>query len=136
MTGFNLPPGCNVSDIPGNRPEDMLEEAIAEGWRPRCEDCGGFLPIAPDSVEDHTRIVHCSGKPTKYEHEYDPEYDRVMLNIIGMEHAGEKYYTYRCECEQETGPEGHAPHDEHFYEGMTEHRICKRCGRDNTRMEY
>lgn len=22
MAGFNLPPGCSVSDIPGNRPED------------------------------------------------------------------------------------------------------------------
>lgn len=22
MTGYNLPPGCNVSDIPGNRPGD------------------------------------------------------------------------------------------------------------------
>lgn len=22
MTGFNLPPGCNVSDLPGNGPED------------------------------------------------------------------------------------------------------------------
>jgi len=47
MTGFNLPPGCNVSDIPGNRPEDELADAIAEGWRPRCGDCGGFLTIKP-----------------------------------------------------------------------------------------
>lgn len=23
MTGWNLPPGCNVNDIPGNRPEDQ-----------------------------------------------------------------------------------------------------------------
>lgn len=30
MTGFNLPPGCNVSDIPGNRPEDLAEEAFWE----------------------------------------------------------------------------------------------------------
>jgi hypothetical protein len=28
MTGFNLPPGCNVSDIPGNRPEDEEIEVI------------------------------------------------------------------------------------------------------------
>lgn len=27
MTGYNLPPGVNVSDIPGNRPEDLAEEA-------------------------------------------------------------------------------------------------------------
>ena len=28
MAGFNLPPGCSVSDIPGNRPEDAKAEAI------------------------------------------------------------------------------------------------------------
>lgn len=36
MSGFNLPPGCNVSDIPGNRPEDGIEEQLlelfAEAW--------------------------------------------------------------------------------------------------------
>lgn len=26
MTGFNLPPGVSVNDIPGNRPEDLAEE--------------------------------------------------------------------------------------------------------------
>jgi hypothetical protein len=30
MTGFNLPPGVNVSDIPGNRPEDLEEETFWE----------------------------------------------------------------------------------------------------------
>jgi len=30
MTGFNLPPGCRVSDIPGNRPEDDENEAFWE----------------------------------------------------------------------------------------------------------
>jgi hypothetical protein len=28
MTGFNLPPGCNVHDLPGNEPEDPAIEAI------------------------------------------------------------------------------------------------------------
>jgi hypothetical protein len=28
MTGWNLPPGCNVSDLPGNRPEDERNEAL------------------------------------------------------------------------------------------------------------
>lgn len=30
MTGWNMPPGCNVSDIPGNRPEDLKVEAFEE----------------------------------------------------------------------------------------------------------
>ena len=28
MTGWNLPPGCNVSDLPGNTREDERNEAI------------------------------------------------------------------------------------------------------------
>ena len=28
MPGFNLPPGCSVRDIPGNRPEDDEAEAM------------------------------------------------------------------------------------------------------------
>jgi hypothetical protein len=31
MTGFNLPPGCSVSDIPGNRPEDIEYERRRDG---------------------------------------------------------------------------------------------------------
>lgn len=30
MTGYNLPPGCNESDIPGNRPEDLFMERYIE----------------------------------------------------------------------------------------------------------
>ena len=39
MAGFNLPPGVNVSDIPGNRPEDeewdnVIEAIFASGLSP------------------------------------------------------------------------------------------------------
>lgn len=30
MTGFNLPPGCEVHHIPGNRPEDQAYEKFHE----------------------------------------------------------------------------------------------------------
>lgn len=30
MTGWNLPPGCNVSDLPGNSPEDERVEALMD----------------------------------------------------------------------------------------------------------
>jgi hypothetical protein len=30
MSGFNLPPGCNVSDIPGNEPHDHFAEKFEE----------------------------------------------------------------------------------------------------------
>ena len=28
MTGFNMPPGCNVNYIPGNRPEDVEQDVL------------------------------------------------------------------------------------------------------------
>lgn len=30
MTGFNMPPGCSPSDIPGNTPEAADDEALME----------------------------------------------------------------------------------------------------------
>ena len=30
MTGWNMPPGCNVSDIPGNTREDQETEVLYE----------------------------------------------------------------------------------------------------------
>jgi len=30
MTGWNLPPGCRVSDLPGNEPEDPVAEALGD----------------------------------------------------------------------------------------------------------
>jgi hypothetical protein len=50
MTGYNLPPGCNTSDIPGNRPEDAAEEAFWDAFTARCEEEGiDMAPIDPDS---------------------------------------------------------------------------------------
>lgn len=38
MTGFNLPPGCEVWHIPGNRPEDQDEEAFWDTLFERAPD--------------------------------------------------------------------------------------------------
>lgn len=35
-SGWNMPPGCFESDIPGNRPDDMLMDQIIEE---RCDEC-------------------------------------------------------------------------------------------------
>ncbi len=43
MGGFNLPPGCDVSDIPGNRPEDAAAEAFEEALCSRFEDVEKLL---------------------------------------------------------------------------------------------
>lgn len=40
MTGWNLPPGCEDWNIPGNRPEDIEAEKVCEQceYFPKCED--------------------------------------------------------------------------------------------------
>jgi len=43
MGGFNLPPGCSVSDIPGNRPEDGKWEAIEEAFWNNDKNCSKKL---------------------------------------------------------------------------------------------
>jgi hypothetical protein len=32
MTGWNLPPGCNVSDLPGNTPAEQEAEAFYDAF--------------------------------------------------------------------------------------------------------
>ena len=38
MTGFNMPPGCSPSMIPGNRPEDLAYEAAWEWVEEQLKD--------------------------------------------------------------------------------------------------
>ena len=46
MTGWNMPPGCNVSDIPGNRPEDLRSEALYD----KIYDCLAKLKTQDEDV--------------------------------------------------------------------------------------
>lgn len=43
MGDFNMPPGCSVSDIPGNRPEDGAAEAFEEALCSRFQDVEKLL---------------------------------------------------------------------------------------------
>lgn len=45
MTGFNMPPGCSPSDIPGNRPEDLAEEARRDHIHTRLTLVTGFAVL-------------------------------------------------------------------------------------------
>jgi hypothetical protein len=45
MTGWNLPPGCNVSDIPGNRPIDEFYDNF-------CANC--TITVCPCELADET----------------------------------------------------------------------------------
>ncbi len=48
MSAFNLPPGCQLSDIPGNGRD--------EG--PRCEECGCFLSVG-EVIRQRTMCFEC-----------------------------------------------------------------------------
>lgn len=50
MAGFNLPPGCNVTDLPGNRPEEQAAEAF---WDLAYEQ---FPESMPD--EDKNKVIN------------------------------------------------------------------------------
>lgn len=53
--GWDLPPGCRISDIPGNRPEDEKWEAIINGFwdkKDRKEDKKNALKDAPQVYVD------------------------------------------------------------------------------------
>lgn len=50
MTSWNMPPGCNVSDIPGN-----------EDWR--CEVCGNWTD---DCICPECTVCGCYGEPKCY----------------------------------------------------------------------
>jgi hypothetical protein len=43
MTGWNMPPGCNVSDIPGNRPEDGAGEEFEEKFFDKAAEIFGEI---------------------------------------------------------------------------------------------
>lgn len=49
MTGFNLPPGCEVHHLPGNRPQDEAFEKLVENT---IEEIEGLIHgLAADCAE-------------------------------------------------------------------------------------
>jgi hypothetical protein len=137
MTGWNLPPGVNESDIPGNRPEDWLMEAIAEGWRPRCEKCGGFLAIEPDDLE--VQYEHCDGIPHKKEIQYNDGTHEGILDIIGEEYRDKSYTIYYfTNCDKFGWDESSEKHEPHSWPIPYSERVirhCKKCGHKNSSWE-
>jgi hypothetical protein len=133
MGGFNLPPG--VRYLPGESPEEERALMIAEGWRPQCS-CGAFLRIEPDYREGFEDAFECNGIPQKHTHVWgEAQQDEGVLAIIGEEFRGQPYDVYVTPCGEESDPEGHAPHREILNAGDILHRMCKRCGKNNTEVD-
>jgi len=104
--GWDLPPGCSISDIPGNRPEDEKWEAMIEGFYNGlskeeleiAETCDELITKAIEygievRIEDEKRI----DEENKYYEEQAREYQKVKevamsrmgQEFIRMQEAGE-----------------------------------------------
>lgn len=123
-----MPPGVSVNQIPGNTPEDDYADMVANGWRPKCRKCGGFLTLEPEAFEQKTSM--CSGKATRYENEYS----EALIAILGEEYRGKTYDIYFAPCGEECGPEGHNKHE--IYEGTNLYRTCRNCEFVNREVSY
>ena len=63
MTGWNLPPGVNECDLPGNRPIDLLWEKEVEKFCCNCED----------NKECNHDIDNCL-----YSHEFEKYFESIL----------------------------------------------------------
>jgi hypothetical protein len=103
------------------REPDYPEEAP----QPRCEACGGFLRRSADRREPWEDTEPCDGQRTEVSYVYS-DADREVLDIIGWEHIGSRYWVeYDPVCGL---PEPHEPHDYVVAGGVIEYRTCRRCG--------
>ncbi len=63
--GWDLPPGCRVSDIPGNRPEDSRWEAIYDGFWDKerlTSRVGGGIRITEEEYAKMDKIWRSNSK--------------------------------------------------------------------------
>jgi len=80
MTGWNLPPGCRESDIPGNRPID----AAWDNWYDRhIDDCWEKFLEKNDDGEETLR--------NKYKDSKTPGQDAYADHIPFQKYADEEF---------------------------------------------
>ena len=78
MTYSNLPPGCRVSDIPGNRPEDEWGELV---W----DSLDGTVLTACD--KDRAFELKVEDDINDYSADEDPEYVAQCVSSRHLEQA-------------------------------------------------
>jgi hypothetical protein len=104
MTSWNMPPGCNVTMIPGwDEPQ----------WWPdvRCDVCGCWICNSWQTVsikyEEHTRSCHCKG---------------------GQKATCEEWFDTLTLTDAAKALKIHPPHDWQEYDGQTNWYKCRNCG--------
>jgi len=71
MSGFNLPPGCLESDIPGNRPEDAQAEALWEEMEEKFPGLAKLDDSALGAVYEALFCAYQKGHDDGYQMGYD-----------------------------------------------------------------
>ena len=92
---------------------------------PRCGRCGGFLRRTADRTEPWEDGIDCDGTVTLH----PQEYDEALIAILGEEYRGKTYDVAVSPCGIDLA--AHEPHREIMAAGVTEHRLCRRCGHQN-----
>lgn len=90
MPEFNMPPGVSVNDIPGNRPEDLAEEAW---W----EKLGELCPDVPQSIWDDEVVQKLveSARDLAYSTGYDE--GRADAALAAVESASAEPQPQECD---------------------------------------
>lgn len=111
----NLPPGVT---------DGMIESFFADPPPPpKCQHCGSFLRLKPDSSSHVEDALTCSGDAEMVDVLYEP-YEVDLLGLV----PGATYAVGYAEC----GREGsHDPHREVLYDTLIQTRICPRCRFEN-----
>lgn len=73
MTGFNLPPGVSVSDLPGWDDGEYVPM--------HCSHCGGFVSREPTRQITTVTSEWCDGKVHETECEYEPSVWAIVKDV-------------------------------------------------------
>lgn len=94
MFGWDLPPGCRISDIPGNRPEDLVAEAQADALYEVFPDMTDeqlekmFVYLAKVYEDGYQQSTSDAAEAKQYENETNRQYDTDGVgDIRSQEHA-------------------------------------------------
>lgn len=88
MSTWNMPPGVNTNMIPGNRPEDLAEEAFYDAlYEKLTEDQQRFLDMHDDTLAPIINAVRDLAMTEGYNQaKQDADIDRMLAQEGGSQH--------------------------------------------------
>lgn len=98
MFGWDLPPGCRESDIPGNRPEDLKEEAFIDALNDKLDKEKLDLP-EEWADGDIWRLVILA-RDMGYDQGFSEGRDEAMMEIGSQEDGPLPNWPEDGECDE------------------------------------